>query len=244
MVPTARVRRRMPSETVERWDTVGRARTRRRGWRGGVRRRRERGENSVSAEGEGRRPGLELAGMTTDQPVDVKPRSREVTDGIQKAASRAMLRAIGMTDDDFAKPQIGIANSWNEITPCNMTLRALAEHVSAGVHGAGGVAMEFGTITVSRRDLHGPRGDARLAGQPRAELRLGGGGRLRRAAGRVRRHGRVRQEHAGDADGVGPPRPGQHPRLQRLDHARSVQRPGDRHHERCSRPSAPTPPAR
>ncbi len=87
--------------------------------------------------------------MTTDQPVDVKPRSREVTDGIQKAASRAMLRAIGLTDDDLAKPQIGIANSWNEITPCNMTLRALAEDVRRGIRGAGGVAMEFGTITVS-----------------------------------------------------------------------------------------------
>ena len=70
-------------------------------------------------------------------PVDVKPRSRDVTDGIQKAASRAMLRAIGLTDEDMAKPQVGIANSWNEITPCNMTLRTLAEHVKDGVREAG-----------------------------------------------------------------------------------------------------------
>jgi dihydroxy-acid dehydratase len=82
-------------------------------------------------------------------PVDVKPRSRDVTDGKQKAAARAMLRAIGLSEDDFAKPQIGIANSWNEITPCNMTLRALAEDVRAGIRDAGGVALEFGTITVS-----------------------------------------------------------------------------------------------
>jgi dihydroxy-acid dehydratase len=82
-------------------------------------------------------------------PVDVKPRSRDVTDGIQKAASRAMLRAIGLTDEDMAKPQVGIANSWNEITPCNMTLRALADDVRQGIREAGGVALEFGTITVS-----------------------------------------------------------------------------------------------
>jgi dihydroxy-acid dehydratase len=79
----------------------------------------------------------------------MKPRSHEVTDGLRKAASRAMLRAIGLTDEDLAKPQIGIANSWNEITPCNMTLRALAEDVRRGIRAAGGVAMEFGTITVS-----------------------------------------------------------------------------------------------
>ncbi|MET0147015.1 MAG: dihydroxy-acid dehydratase [Ilumatobacteraceae bacterium] len=87
--------------------------------------------------------------MTADQPVDLKPRSRDVTDGKPKAAARAMLRAIGLTEADFAKPQIGIANSWNEITPCNMTLRALAEDVRQGIREAGGVALEFGTITVS-----------------------------------------------------------------------------------------------
>ncbi|MEX0848424.1 MAG: dihydroxy-acid dehydratase [Ilumatobacteraceae bacterium] len=82
-------------------------------------------------------------------PVDVKPRSRDVTDGYQKAPARAMLRAIGMTDDDWEKPQIGIANAWNEVTPCNMTLRKLAEHAKEGVRAAGGFPMEFGTITVS-----------------------------------------------------------------------------------------------
>ncbi len=82
-------------------------------------------------------------------PVDVKPRSRDVTDGIQKAPARAMLRAVGMTDADFVKPQIGLANAWNEVTPCNMTLRKLAQCAKQGVNAAGGFGMEFGTITVS-----------------------------------------------------------------------------------------------
>jgi dihydroxy-acid dehydratase len=82
-------------------------------------------------------------------PIDIKPRSRDVTDGIQKAAARAMLRAVGLGDDDWVKPQIGIASSWNEVTPCNMSLRRLAESAKKGVRAAGGVALEFGTITVS-----------------------------------------------------------------------------------------------
>jgi dihydroxy-acid dehydratase len=85
----------------------------------------------------------------TDTAVDIKPRSRDVTDGMQKAPSRSMLRAVGMGDDDWEKPQVAIASSWNEVTPCNMTLRKLAEHAKAGVNAAGGFGMEFGTITVS-----------------------------------------------------------------------------------------------
>ncbi|MEY2627907.1 MAG: dihydroxy-acid dehydratase [Actinomycetota bacterium] len=82
-------------------------------------------------------------------PVDIKPRSRDVTDGPQKAPARAMLRAVGLGDDDWQKPQVAIASSWNEVTPCNMTLRKLAEFAKHGVRQAGGVALEFGTITVS-----------------------------------------------------------------------------------------------
>jgi dihydroxy-acid dehydratase len=82
-------------------------------------------------------------------PIDIKPRSRDVTDGYRKAPARAMLRAVGMTDGDWDKPQIGIASAWNEVTPCNMTLRKLAQHVKQGVADAGGFPMEFGTITVS-----------------------------------------------------------------------------------------------
>jgi dihydroxy-acid dehydratase len=82
-------------------------------------------------------------------PVNVKPRSRDVTDGNQKAASRAMLRAVGLGDDDWVKPQVAIANSWNEVTPCNISLKRLAARAKIGVREAGGVALEFGTITVS-----------------------------------------------------------------------------------------------
>ncbi len=85
----------------------------------------------------------------SETPVDIKPRSRDVTDGIQKAAARAMLRAVGLTDDDWGKSQIGIASSWNELTPCNASIRRLTAAAKEGVRAAGGVALEFGTITVS-----------------------------------------------------------------------------------------------
>ena len=81
--------------------------------------------------------------------IDIKPRSRQVTDGIEATAARGMLRAVGMGDDDFAKPQIGVASSWNEITPCNLSLDRLAQGAKEGVHAAGGYPLEFGTISVS-----------------------------------------------------------------------------------------------
>ncbi|AXB45578.1 dihydroxy-acid dehydratase [Amycolatopsis albispora] len=81
--------------------------------------------------------------------ADLKPRSRDVTDGMERAAARGMLRAVGMGDEDFAKPQIGIASSWNEITPCNLSLQRLAQASKQGVHAGGGFPMEFGTISVS-----------------------------------------------------------------------------------------------
>ena len=80
---------------------------------------------------------------------DIKPRSRRVTDGLEATAARGMLRAVGLGDDDFAKPQIGVASSWNEITPCNLSLDRLAKAVKDGVHAAGGYPLEFGTISVS-----------------------------------------------------------------------------------------------
>ncbi len=78
-----------------------------------------------------------------------KPRSTDVTEGDRRAPARAMLRAVGLTDDDIDKPQIGIASSWNEITPCNLSLARLAEAAKAGVREAGGFPMIFGTISVS-----------------------------------------------------------------------------------------------
>ncbi|MGA0866178.1 MAG: dihydroxy-acid dehydratase [Candidatus Nanopelagicaceae bacterium] len=79
----------------------------------------------------------------------MKPRSHQVTDGLERAPARGMLRAVGMTDDDWVKPQIGIASSWNEITPCNLSLDRLAKASKEGVISAGGFPMQFGTISVS-----------------------------------------------------------------------------------------------
>ena len=81
--------------------------------------------------------------------VNIKPRSGEVTDGSERAPARAMLRAIGMTDDDWDKPQVGVASSWNEVTPCNLPLDRLAKRAKVGVRDAGGFPIEFVTIAVS-----------------------------------------------------------------------------------------------
>ncbi|MGO3885823.1 MAG: dihydroxy-acid dehydratase [Mycetocola sp.] len=81
--------------------------------------------------------------------IDMKPRSRDVTDGIEATTSRGMLRAVGMGDEDWDKPQIGIASSWNEITPCNLSLDRLAQGAKEGVHSGGGYPLQFGTISVS-----------------------------------------------------------------------------------------------
>ena len=95
-------------------------------------------------------PASSLHGMddSTDRSI-MKPRSHEVTDGDSRAPARAMLRAVGMTEDDFDKAQVGIASSWNEVTPCNLPLDALATRCKAGVTAAGGFPMVFNTIAVS-----------------------------------------------------------------------------------------------
>jgi dihydroxy-acid dehydratase len=79
----------------------------------------------------------------------VRIHSQEVTEGDRRAAARAMMRAVGMTDEDFSKPQIGIASTWNDFTPCNLPLARLAKHAKEGVRAAGGFPFEFGSITVS-----------------------------------------------------------------------------------------------
>ncbi|MFM8254430.1 MAG: dihydroxy-acid dehydratase [Actinomycetota bacterium] len=87
---------------------------------------------------------------TGDSPLNpMKPRSGTVTDGLERAPARGMLRAVGMGDEDWVKPQIGIASSWNEITPCNLSLDRLAKASKEGVHQAGGFPLQFGTISVS-----------------------------------------------------------------------------------------------
>ena len=78
-----------------------------------------------------------------------RPRSTDVTEGYERAPARAMLRAVGMTEEDFGKPQVGVASSWNEVTPCNLPLQRLARIAKEGVREAGGFPIEFNTIAVS-----------------------------------------------------------------------------------------------
>ena len=84
--------------------------------------------------------------MTTDKR---RRHSAPVVDGINKSASRAMLRAVGFTDEDFRKPQIGIASTWSNLTPCNMHIDGLAREAAKGADGAGGKSLIFNTITIS-----------------------------------------------------------------------------------------------
>src|SRR5437588_390911 len=87
--------------------------------------------------------------MNDDEYLRLKPRSTDVTEGAQRAPARAMLRATGMRDEDFRKPLIAVASSWNEVTPCNLHLDKLADRAKAGVREAGGYPIEFTTIAVS-----------------------------------------------------------------------------------------------
>jgi dihydroxy-acid dehydratase len=87
--------------------------------------------------------------MTTTARPPGRPRSTEVTEGPTRAPARSMLRAVGFTDDDFQRPQVGVASSWNEVTPCNIHLDRLAVNAKDGVRLAGAVPMTFNTITVS-----------------------------------------------------------------------------------------------
>src|SRR5215210_3378803 len=80
---------------------------------------------------------------------DPKSNSRAITDGYSRAPARAMLKAINFTDEDLAKPIIGVANTWIETMPCNFNLRALAAQVKEGIRAAGGTPMEFNTIAIS-----------------------------------------------------------------------------------------------
>src|SRR5690625_7748379 len=99
--------------------------------------------------------------MTADDPTDsapadatfsspdIKPRSRQVTDGLGATVSRGMLRAVGMGDDDWVQPQIGRASPWNEIAPCNLSMDRLAQSAKDGAHSGRGDTLQYGTITVS-----------------------------------------------------------------------------------------------
>ena len=108
-------------------------------------------------------------------PSELKPRSHEVTDGPERAPARAMLRAVGMTDADWGKPQVGVASSWNEVTPCNLPLDRLAKRAKQGIRDAGGFPFEFVTIAVSDGISMGTEGHAGLLGEPGDHRGFGGG---------------------------------------------------------------------
>ena len=163
---------------------------------------------------------------------DLKPRSRDVTDGLEKAAARGMLRAVGMGDDDFAKPQIGVASSWNEITPCNLSLDRLAKAVKNGVHAAGGYPLEFGTISVSDGIAMGHEGMhfslvSREVIADSVETVM----MAERLDGSVLLAG-CDKSLPGHDDGRRAARPGQRLPVRRLDHARPGRRPRRHDHRR------------
>ena len=90
---------------------------------------------------------------------DLRKFSKIVVDGYEQAPSRSMLRAVGFGDDDFKKPQIGIASTWSMVTPCNMHINTLAEEVNKGTDAAGGKGVIYNCITISDGNLHGHRRD-------------------------------------------------------------------------------------
>lgn len=93
---------------------------------------------------------MATSGSTSAAPrATSRPRSQTVTQGLEATAARGLLRAAGLTDADMVKAQIGVASSWNEITPCNLSLDRLAQAVKEGVHAAGGYPLQFGTISIS-----------------------------------------------------------------------------------------------
>src|ERR1700739_1862186 len=95
------------------------------------------------------RRSIRVFGGSAVSDSSLKPRSTALTDGASRAGARAMLRAVGLKDEDFAKPLIGIANTWIEIGPCNYHLRELGEHVRDGIRAAGGTPLEFNTVSIS-----------------------------------------------------------------------------------------------
>ena len=139
---------------------------------------------------------------------DPRRYSRLVVDGAKQAPSRGMLRAVGFADADFTKPQVGIASTWANLTPCNMHLAELAREAAAGVDAAGAKSVHLQHHHGFRRHLDGLAGHALLAGVARGHRRFDRDGGRRRGLRRLRRHRRLRQEHARLRDGDradGPP---------------------------------------
>ena len=160
------------------------------------------------------------------QPTDpAKRHSAALTDGVDRAPARAMLKAVGFTDEDLAKPLVGVATTWIETMPCNFNQRVLAKHVKDGIRAAGGTPIEFNTISVSDGVSMGTTGMrasliSREVIADSIELVVRGP-----PARRPRLPRRLRQDDPRRRDGA---RPARHPGarlLQRLDRARPLRRP-------------------
>src|SRR5438128_2158577 len=129
--------------------------------------------------------------VTAERP---KLKSRAVYEGYTRAPARAYLRAMGLTDEDIAKPFVGVVSAWNETSPCNVHLNRFAGLAKEGVKAAGGTPREFTTIAVTEGIACQPRGDRRLNRADDARPRLR----------RARWHRRLRQDAPRDHDGDGP----------------------------------------
>ena len=164
------------------------------------------------------------SGDPSEQPLSgMKPRSHEVTDGPTRAPARAMLRAVGMGDGDWDKPQIGVASSWNEVTPCNLP-RRLARRAKDGVRGAGGFPFEFVTIAVSDGISMGHEGmRASLVSREVIADSVETVMHAERFDGMVTLAG-CDKSLPGYAHGGGPPQPPERVPLRRLDPARAGSR--------------------
>ena len=149
----------------------------------------------------------------------MKLHSYTITQGRDRAPARAMLKAIGFTDEDLKKPIIGVANTWIETMPCNFNLRELAEHVKAGIRAAGGTPMEFNTIAISDGITMGTEGmKASLVSRDliadSIEL-VGRGPHVRRHRGA----GGLRQDHSRRGDGAAAAEHSGRGAVRRVDHA-------------------------
>ena len=144
---------------------------------------------------------------TTARPIRPSATRRALTDGPDRAGARAMLKAIGFTDDDLAKPLVGVGTTWIETMPCNFNQRRLAEHVKEGIRAAGGTPMEFNTVSVSDGVSMGTEGMKASLDQPRGRRRLDRARRPRAPARWRRLPGRLRQDDPWRGDGPRPARP-------------------------------------
>ncbi len=159
-----------------------------------------------------------------DDKNSLRSNSSVLVDGPSRAPARAMLKAVGFTDEDLSKPLIAVAHTWIEIMPCTAHLRDLAEHVKRGIRAAGATPDRVQHYRRMRRHLDGHARHARLAHQPRSDRRLDRAHRPRPSVRRRRRDVGMRQNNSGDRDGAAAARPALADDLRRLDSTGTLRR--------------------